>query len=225
MNMLKRDINFFSVIGQDSSGFAIDFEKWVKISLVIFGVIAAVIIGVMVMINGALTLRKNGLEKDIAALEDKLKEVEALKQEAEQLQMDIDIFKQSVAEFDTQARLTTEDIEKIAVCIPASVKLTSFGYSGDTVTLSCTGDSELAIADFANSLRNSQVANPNPTSDNDLYIKDFDDVTYTGVSKGGDNQFSSSITIKLKSREPVEVEEPAAEEGAEGEEGEEGENS
>ncbi|MBP3197808.1 MAG: magnesium transporter, partial [Butyrivibrio sp.] len=45
--------------------------------------------------------------------------VELLKEESEQLQKDIDIFKQSVAEFDTQARLTTEDIEKMAAIVPS----------------------------------------------------------------------------------------------------------
>lgn len=220
MNLLKRDINFFSVIGQDSSGFAIDFEKCVKVSLLIFAVIAGVIIGIMVMINGGLALKKAGLEKDIAALEEPLKRVELLKEESEQLQKDIDIFKQSVAEFDTQARLTTEDIEKIAVCMPNSVRLTSFGYSGDTVTLGCEGDTELAVADFANSLRNSQVQNPEPTGEDDYYIKDFDDVTYTGVSKSGE-KYTSSVTVKLKSREveeePVEEEASAEEESEEGE--------
>jgi len=216
MNLLKRDINFFSVIGQDSNGFAIDFEKCVKVSLLIFAVIAAVIIGIMVMINGGLALKKGSLEKAIADLEEPLKRVEQLKQESEQLQADIDIFNQSVAEFDTQPRLTTEDIEKIAVCMPASVKITSFSYGGDSVSLGCTGDSELAIADFANSLRNSQVQNPNPTSEDDFYIKDFADVAYTGVSKSGDKLYTSNITITLKSREPVvEEEEPAEEESTE----------
>ena len=220
MNLLKRDINFFSVIGQDSSGFAIDFEKCVKIGLIIFGIIAAAIIGVMVMINGALALKKSGLESDIEALEEPLKRVEQLKAESEQLQMDIDIFKQSVAEFDTQPRLTTEDIEKIAYCMPGTVTVTSISYSGNSVNLACIGTSELAIADFANSLRNSQVQNPEPTGEDDFYIKDFDDVTYAGVSKGGDNQYSASITVVLKSREPEVVEEETTEYVSEGEEGE-----
>ena len=220
MNMLKRDINFFSVIGQDSSGFAIDFEKCIKISLVIFGVIAAAILGLMIVINGGLTLKRKGLEKDIADLEEPLKRVEELKSQAEQLQMDIDIFKQSVAEFDAQSRLTIKDMENIAMCMPNSVKIESFGYSGDSITLACTGESELAIADFANSLRNSQEQNPNPTSEADYYIKNFKDVTYTGVSRGGEKQFSSTIIVTLKSREVVQ-EAPAEEEEApaEGEEG------
>ena len=221
MSMLKRDINFFSVIGQDSSGFAIDFEKWLKVSLAVFGVIAACIIGLMILINSALAVKKIALQKSIDELEEPLKRVEELKAQSEQLQMDIDIFKQSVAEFDAQARLTTQDIENIAVCLPTSVKIDSFTYSGDTVSLSCTGESELAIADFVNSLRNAQVQNPNPTSEADYYIKNFEDVNYTGVSKGGDKAYSSSVTVKLKSREmPEEEEAPVEEETAEGEEGE-----
>ena len=217
MNLLKRDINFFSVIGQDSSGFAIDFEKCVKISLLVFAVIAAIIIGIMVMINGGLALKKSSLEKSIADLEEPLKRVELLKQESEQLQMDIDIFRQSVSEFDTQPRLTTADIEKIAYCMPSTVTVTSISYGGEDVTLTCVGTSELAIADYANSLRNSQVQNPEPTGEDDYYIKDFDDVTYTGVAKGGENQYTAAITVKLKSRLPEVVEEEVVEETEEGE--------
>lgn len=218
MNMLKRDINFFSVIGQDSSGFAIDFEKWIKISLAVFGVIAAVIIGIMVMINGGLSLKRKGLEKDIAALEEPLKRVEELKLESEELQRDIDIFKQSVDEFDTQPRLTISDMEKIAECLPTNVVVSSFSYGRGTVSLSCTGESELAIADFVNSLRNSEHQLDNPQKEEDYHVKDFDGVTYTGVSRGGENIYTSSVTVTLKSREPVEEEEEVSEEDAKPEE-------
>ena len=134
--------------------------------------------------------------------------------------MDIDTFNQSVNDFNTQARLTTADIAKVAACVPNGVTINSFSYGGGTVSLSCTGNSELAIADYANSLRNSQQQNPNPTSEDDYYIKDFEDVTYTGVSRSSDNEFSASISVKLKppvvevpEEAPAEGE-PAAEEGA-----------
>ena len=220
MNMLKRDINFFAVIGQDSSGFAIDFDKVLKISLVIFAAIAIIIVGFMGMINGAQQLKISSLEKGIEAMEEPLQRVEQLKLEAEGLQMDIDTFNQSVREFDQQARLTTEDIQKIAACMPNGVTVSSFSYSGDTVSLSCTGNSELAIADYANALRNSQVKNPEPTSEEDYYIKDFADVQYTGVSRSEDGTYSASINVVLKSRElpeepEVEETEGETEEGAE----------
>jgi hypothetical protein len=178
----------------------------------------------MVVINGGLSLKRKSLESDIAALEEPLKRVEELKAQSEQLQMDIDVFKQSVAEFDVEPRLTVADMEKIAVCMPASVSISSFNYGNGSVSLACVGDSELAIADFANSLRNSQTQNPEPTSEDDYYIKDFQNVSYSGVSRSGDT-FTSSITVTLKDRAPAEepVEEaPAEGEEAEGEESEEG---
>ena len=211
---LKRDINFFAVIGQDSSGFAIDFEKVLKICVGIFAIIAIVIIGILTTITTAQKMRINKLSDDIAALEEPLARVEQYKIEAENLQIDIDTFKQSVRDFNTQPRLTTADIAKIAACVPNGVTINGFSYGGGTVSLSCTGDSELAIADYANSLRNSQYQNPNPTSEEDYYIKDFEDVTYTGVSRSGD-KFSSSITVKLIPP-VVEEEAPAEEAPAEG---------
>lgn len=216
---LKKDINFFAVIGQDSSGFAIDFEKVLKICLGIFAIVFIIVFGILTTITTAQKMRISKLSDDIAALEEPLARVEQYKQEAENLQIDIDTFNQSVNDFNTQPRLTTEDIAKVAACVPNGVTINSFSYGGGTVTLSCTGNSELAIADYANSLRNSQQQNPNPTSEDDYYIKDFEGVTYTGVSRSGDN-FSSSISVKLKApvvevpeEAPAEGE-PAAEEGA-----------
>lgn len=203
--MLKRDINFFAVIGQDSSGFAIDFEKALKICLLIFAAIAIVIMGLLVLIAGGQKLKISSLEKSIVEMEEPLKEVQALKEESEQLQMDIETFNQSVSEFDQQARLTTEDIQKIAQCLPNGVVVNDLSYSDGTVVLNCTGDSELSIADFANALRNSQQKNPEPTSEEDFYIKDFDDVTYTGVSKDDKGKFTSSVSVLLKSRVVPEV--------------------
>ena len=214
---LKRDINFFAVIGQDSSGFAIDFEKVLKICVGIFAIIAIVIIGILTTITTVQKMSINKISEDIAALEEPLARVEQYKIEAENLQIDIDTFNQSVNDFNNQARLTTEDIAKVAACIPNGVVINGFSYSGDTVSLTCTGDSELAIADYANSLRNSQQPNPNPTSEDDLYIKDFLDVSYTGVSRSGD-KFNSAISLKLKP--PVVEVEEAPEEEAPAEEGE-----
>ncbi len=213
--MLKRDINFFDVIGQDSSGFAINFEKTLKVCLIIFAAIAIIVLGLMSMVNGGQKLKISSLENKIAAMEEQLKVVEELKKEAEGLQMDIDTFNQSVAEFDQQARLTTDDIQKIAAAMPNTVTLTSFTYSSGAVSLTCTGTSELAIADYANALRNSQTKNPEPTGEDDYYIKDFDDVTYNGVSKSGDNVYNAIVTVQLKSREVPEEEVPAEGEGEE----------
>jgi hypothetical protein len=215
MNNLKRDINLFAVIGQDANGFAVDFEKWLKLSLVLFGIIAVASVVLLGGINGAQKLRISGLNSDIAALEEPLARIEEYKTESEQLQVDIDAFKLSISEFEQQSRLTIKDIENIAYCMPSNVTLNSFSYNDDTVVLSCTGTSELAIADYANSLRNKSEKNPNPTSEEDYYIYDFDGVTYTGVSKSGEGSYTASITVTLKSR--VVEEEPVEEAPAEGE--------
>jgi len=218
--MLKRDINFFAVIGQDSSGFAIDFEKCVKISLAVFGVIAAVIIGLLLMVNGGQKLKTVSLEKSIEDLQEPLKEIEVIKAEAEQLQMDIDVFNQSINEFNQQARLTTKDIEKIAQCLPDNtVTITSFNYSEDTAVISCTGTTELAIADFANSLRTKEIDKADAADNPELLGQPyFASVKYTGVSKGDENEYSASVEVTLRSREEPEPEVPQDEGEGEGEE-------
>lgn len=217
MNNLKRDINLFAVIGQDSNGFAVDFEKWLKLSLTFFAIVAVAVMVLLGMVNGGQKLKIRGLEKDIADLEEPLARIELLKSESEQLQMDIDVFQQSVSEFDQQPRLTMKDIEKIAYCMPNSVAIASITYNEQNVVISCSGNSELAIADYANSLRNSKEQNPEPTGEDDFYIYDFDDVTYTGVTKSDEDVYSAAITVVLKSRviEVPEVEEPVeTEEGS-----------
>lgn len=211
MKNVKRDINFFAVIGQDASGFSFDFESALKKSIIVFAIICVVVIGVMTSIAGALKLSVKGLEDDIAALEEPLKEIEKLQAEAEALQMDIDTFNSSVNEFNTQNRLTMNDITNIAKCMPSAVTLNSLTYSGDVVTLSCTGTSELVIAEFANSLRNSRSIRENAkNTDADKYVENFSDVQYTGVSKSGD-VYSSNIVVTLNSRAVEEVVEETTE--------------
>lgn len=197
---LKRDINFFAVIGQDTMGFSFDFNAVLKKCIIVFAVICVVVLGIMGSIAGVLQNSVNTLNEDIAALEEPLKEIEELKLIAEGLQMDIDTFNSSVNEFNTQSRLTMSDIKNIAVCMPSTVTLNSLNYSGDTVTLSCTGTSELSIAEFANSLRNSRSVRENAKkTDADMYYDDFSDVQYTGVTKE-DNGYTASIVITLNSR-------------------------
>ncbi len=220
---LKRDINFFAVIGQDSGGFSIDFNSVLKKCIIVFVIIGVVVVGIMASIAGVMQGSVNALNEKIAALEEPLKEIEELKATAEGLQMDIDTFNNSVNEFNTQSRLTMNDIRNIAVCMPSSVTLNSLSYSGDTVSLSCTGTSELVIAEFANALRNSQSLKEGAkNTDADKYYNDFANVQYTGVSKSGDSTYSSTIIITLNSRaDTMATEENAEASGEEAAEAEE----
>lgn len=198
---LKRDINFFVVIGQDVNGFSFDFNATLRKCVIVFAILCVAVIGIMSSTLGVYKVKVNGLNEDIAALEEPLKEIEQLEKAAEALQMDIDTFNASVNEFNTQSRLTMADITNIAKCMPSTVTLNSLNYSEDTVVLSCTGSSELVIAEFANSLRNSRSVRPDAKkTDADMYEANFSKVEYTGVAKAGDSTYTSSITITLNSR-------------------------
>lgn len=202
---LKRDINFFAVIGQDANGFSFDFNAALKKCVIVFAIICVAVVGIMSSTVGVYKVKVNGLNEDIAELEEPLKEIEQLEKAAEALKMDIDTFNASVNEFNTQSRLSMADITNIAKCMPSAVTLNSLNYSEDTVVLSCTGSSELVIAEFANSLRNSRsVRQDAKKTDADMYERNFANVEYTGVTKSGSSDsgavYTSSITITLNSR-------------------------
>ena len=181
-NYLKKDLNLFAAVGKERGVGAVDFERSVKKSLLVFAVIFGVCLVACLGVNGFRQLRINQLNEEIAALQPQLEEIDAYRAEAEQLQRDIDNFNTGIAEFNVSPRLTVADIEAVAKCMPAGVTLGSFSYSGTSVNMSVAGNSELAIADFANSLRNSGY---------------FKSVSYSGVSRSG-SSYNGSISVELK---------------------------
>jgi Tfp pilus assembly protein PilN len=203
-NYLKKDLNLF---GRERGIGAIDFEKSLKKCLVVFVAIFAVVVLIMLSINGIKVKKIEKLNADIDALQADLEAIEEYKQEAEQLQLDIDRFNESIDTFETTSRLTTEDIKNVARAMPSGITLTSFSYSGNSISLGVTGNSELVIADFANSLRNSITIDKTATNEADYNKKNFKDVTYTGVS-GSNGVYSGSISITLND---IVVEEPDVE--------------
>lgn len=181
-NYLKKDLNLFAAVGKDRGAGSVDFERSIKKSLVVFVAIFAVCLIACLGLNGVRQLRINQLNEDIAALQGQLAEIDGYKAEAEQLQNDINSFNTAIAEFNVSPRLTIADIETVAKCMPAGVTLESFSYSSGSINMSVTGGSELSIADFANSLRNSKY---------------FKSVTYNGVTKS-DVSYNGNITVEIK---------------------------
>jgi len=181
-NYLKKDLNLFAAVGKDRGAGSVDFERSVKKSLVVFAAIFAVCLIACLGLNGVRQLRINRLNEDMAALQSQLAEIDGYRAEAEQLQNDINSFNTAIAEFEVSPRLTIADIEAVAKCMPSGVTLGDFNYSGTTVNMSVNGGSELAIADFANSLRTSGY---------------FKSVLYEGVSKN-DTVYTGNITVELK---------------------------
>ncbi len=196
-NNLKKDLNLFAAIGRERGIGAIDFERTLKKCLVVFAGIFVVVLAVLLIINGSKKSKIDNLNESIEALQDDLKEIEQYKLEAESLQADIDRFNEAIAEFNGTQRLTVEDIQNVAKCMPAGLKLQSFSFGGSTISMSVSGTTELMIADFANSLRNSETIDKNATTEEDYHKKNFKSVTYTGVSKGTDNSYTGSVSVEL----------------------------
>jgi Tfp pilus assembly protein PilN len=203
-NYLKKDLNLFSAAGRERGIGAIDFEKSLKKCLLVFVAIFAVVALIMLGINGIKSSKITKLNDDIAALQDDLNAIDEYKSESEQLQADINRFNEAISSFETTSRLTTEDIKNVARSMPSGLTLTSFSYSGNTISLSVTGNSELIVADFANSLRNSTTIDKTATNEADYSKKNFKEVTYSGVSGNG-GAYSGSITVTLND---IVVEEP-----------------
>ncbi len=179
---LKKDLNLFASVGKERGVGAIDFERSIKKSLLVFAAIFCICLVACLGINGFRQMQINRLNEAMAELSPQLAEIDGYRAEAESLQNDINSFKTAIAEFEVSSRLTIADIETVAKCMPAGISLQDFSYSNNSISMSVTGGSELSIADFANSLRNSAY---------------FKSVSYNGVSKGGDG-YTGSITVELK---------------------------
>lgn len=210
-NHLKKDLNLFAAVGRERGIGAIDFEKSIKKCLMVFAAIFGVVLLIALGVNG---VRKSKIEKlnaSIESLQADLAEIEQYKTEAESLQRDIDKFNEAIVQFNTSPRLTTEDIKNVAKCMPAGLELSSFSYGGNSISMSVTGTTELMIADFANSLRNSVTIDKTATTEAGYSKPNFKSVSYTGVSKSG-STYTGSITVELND---IVVEEPTTEAPAE----------
>lgn len=195
-NYLKKDLNFFAAVGKERGLGAIDFEKSLKKCLVVFAAIFGFVLVIALIVNGARKSKINKLNESIEGLQADLQAIEEFKNEAEALQNDIDKFNEAIAQFGVTPRLTTEDIKNIARCMPAGIQLSNFTYSGQEVSMSVTGTTELMIADFANALRNSVTIDKTAKSEADYAKHNFKSVTYTGVSKSGD-VYSGNVVVEL----------------------------
>lgn len=193
---LKKDLNLFASVGKERGLGAIDFEKSLKKCLLVFAVIFGVVLAIALIVNGSRKSKINKLNEAIEGLQADLQAIEEYKNEAEALQNDINKFNESIAQFDSSPRLTTEDIKNIARCMPAGIKLTSFSFGGQSVSMSVTGTTELMIADFANALRNSVTIDKTAKNEAEYSKSNFKSVQYTGVSKNGDT-YSGSIMVEL----------------------------
>lgn len=195
-NNLKKDLNLFAAIGRERGIGAIDFERTLKKCLVVFVGIFVVVLAVLLIINGSKKSKINNLNESIEALQDDLKEIEQYKLEAESLQADIDRFNEAIADFNVTQRLTVEDIQNVAKCMPAGLSIQNFSFSGSNIEMSVTGTTELMIADFANSLRNAETIDKTATTEEDYHKKNFKDVSYAGVTKNG-STYTGSVSVTL----------------------------
>jgi cell division protein FtsB len=204
MAKYKSDINLFDCIFKDKTKKAINLEKEIKKSILVFAGVAVVVI----VVGGAGVLAQKGMLEYTKSRSANLREtfdfdaISAKKAECEKLTADNQKIRAELANFEASPQFKTELLGYIAAAQPEDVLISSIGYSGSTISLSCTGSEQLTGAKFANRLR----------EETDV----FSDVSYAGTSGSGNSwSFSIDVTIVDKQAEEAETPEEATDESAE----------
>jgi outer membrane murein-binding lipoprotein Lpp len=202
-NVLKKDLNFFAVVGRERGLGAIDFEKSIKKSLMVF---VPIFVVALIIVVGGNAVKKNKistLNREIEAMQDELDKAAERLATKEQLQADIDNFDKAKENYDETPTLNIDMISKVSKARPSTVTTKSFQYSGLTISMSCDGADFNAIASYAHNLR--RVKDGDGVASEDA----FAGVDYSGTTSG-------SVTVQLKEQTVEETtEEAPAEEASE----------
>lgn len=184
MAKYKSDINLFDCIFKDKTKKAVNLEKEIKKSLLVFvgiavvvGVIGAVSVGTQKALLEVTKSKTANLREtfDFDA-------IAAKKAECERLTADNQKIRTELANFESSPQFRTTLLGYIAAAQPEKITINSISYSNSVITLNCTGGEQLTGAKFASRLR----------EETDV----FSDVEYTGTS-GGDNIWSFTVRITI----------------------------
>jgi outer membrane murein-binding lipoprotein Lpp len=208
MAKYKSDINLFDCIFKDKTKKAINLEKEIKKSLIIFGVVA---VGAFVVFGGACATQKVLLENvknQITKLNTDydFNEIQATKEKGEKLDADNTKIREELDNFEKASRFKTDYFKYILAAQPEttgddSVMITEFEYSEGQIKLECLGESQLAVAKFVSALRVVKDENGDVV---------FSNVDYTGASKNN-GKWNSTLTIKVRNKAEEEAEKQAEE--------------
>jgi hypothetical protein len=194
MAKYKSDINLFDCIFKDKTKKAVNLEKEIKRSMLVFAGVAVVALAV----GGLGVLGQKGMLEFTKSKTAKLREtfdfdaISKKKSECEQLTADNQKIRSELSNFESSPQFKTEIFGYIAAAQPDDITINSIAYSNSSITLSCTGTEQLTGAKFANRLREEEDA--------------FSDVEYTGASGDG-NSWAFTIKVTIVDNQAAEAEE------------------
>lgn len=182
---IKADINVFEAIFKDKTNKAADITKQVRSCIKVFVVIVVVNIvawtGLIVSTNVKISSAEKKLSEEIT--EEEREKYARARQEVNYLTNQNSLLEENIKTFNETVKMTVQDIQNIAFYQPAEgFTIDSFGFTGGKFTLRCTAVDDLMCSKFAAALRDS---------------KKFEDIEYTGLSKGEDS-FSCTVIVTLK---------------------------
>jgi cell division protein FtsB len=193
MAKYKSDINLFDCIFRDKTKKAVNLEKEIKKSVLVFAGVAVVALAV----GGLGVIGQKGMLEYTKSRTAKLREtfdfdaINAKKAECEKLTADNQKIRDELANFEASPQFKTELLGYIAAAQPEDIIINNISYSDSVITLDCTGSEQLTGAKFANRLREEEDA--------------FRDVNYVGASGSGTSwSFSIQVTIVDRQAEAAE---------------------
>lgn len=194
MAKYKSDINLFDCIFKDKTKKAINLEKEIKKSLIIFGIVAVSVGGVLGVVVGG----QKALLEMTKANTAKLREtydfdaIAAKKLECEKLTADNQKIQDELVKFNAAPQFKTELFSYIAAAQPEGLSIKALSYNESRISMQCVGPEELTGAQFANRLREQE----------DI----FSDVEYLGaMGEGAEWSFSIDVTVRNKAEEEEET--------------------
>jgi hypothetical protein len=202
-NNLKKDLNFFAAVGRERGLGAIDFEKSVKRSLMVFVPIFIIALAIVLGSNGVKKATINKLNNDIADMQEELDEAAEKLAQKEELQSDIATFDEAKAAYDETPTLDLNLLSEVSRARPNVVSTEHISYAGLKISLSCTGTEVNAIASYVHNLRD--------VKDSDGNIA-FKEITYSNSMNSESGAVSGSINMELYEQTTTEAVEEAVDE-------------
>lgn len=190
-NGLKKDLNFFASVGRERGIGAIDFEKSIKRSLMVFVPILIVALAITLGINGIKKAKLAKLNNDIDAMQDQLDEAAEKLAQKEELEADIEIFDEAKSTYDETPTLDLSLLSKISSARPKEASIKAFNYSGLTVSIDCIGSNVGSVASYVHQLRNIKLSEGLDAANA------FSDIVYDNTMDKNTGGVSGSITLTL----------------------------
>ena len=152
---------------------------------IVFGIVAAIALIGLVGTNVFLSVATTAMEASNKKLaeENNLEEIEKNKQRVEALKVENQQLEEKMKSFDTEVKLTMQDIINVANAQPEGISIVTFNYEEGILGLNCNATEELRAADFAKLLRDSGK---------------FKTVTYQGFRKKDTGVIEFNIEVELK---------------------------